>query len=119
MKEPSLKKLAPYFYRLTDKSRLIVYILATGEYNYDRIRKMTVGDLLKRKKHLPDMFNDIIGELTFDREKDALAFHLSEKKYSSKQISNIVERSHKIAEVEYVSLEKFVKAVSVKKKQGA
>lgn len=110
------KKLLPYFRGLTDKFRLMVYLLAI-DYTFDQVRKMTVAELSDVYEDLPEELGlcDVCCELMrYDDEAKAFSTD-SGRPYSRANLIDVLKRSHKIAEVEYEGLDAFVEAVSKKR----
>ena len=112
------KKLQPYFRSLTGKSRLMVYLLATGNYTVDELRKLTVSELNAVVTDVPNEFDltDICRELTHNRDKsEKVLINASGRAYSVSNLIDVLKLSHKIAGMEYQGLEVFIKIVSKKR----
>ena len=111
----SMSSLQPYFYGITDKIRVIIYLLATGQYSFDEVRTMTVGQFKKIAKTIPVelMLVDVCDSLIDDRDKEARVFLFSKDRgYSEKDLKAILLRAHNIAGVDYTGLKAFVKRVN-------
>ena len=110
-----VEKLMPYFRALTVKSRLIVYLLATGSFSYNEVRKVTANDLAIAMGDIPaelDLF-DICDELMHGLSDDDIVFFSSSRPmYSINHMIDILKRSHKNAEVDYIGLSSFVEKVT-------
>lgn len=116
-----VKKLLPYFRALTGKSRLIVYLLGTGDFSFDQVRKLTVQELKTLSCDIPlelELF-DICDELVRDLEGDEVVFSSASRPlHSINDLIGILKRAHKIAEIDYVGLDAFVKKVISRKKKN-
>lgn len=108
-----VEKLEPYFYGLTAKYRLIVYLLATGEYTFNTVKLITVKELIglcKSKLIVSLELVDICDDICEDKDSDSLAFTIpSGRKYTVSVIKDTLKRAHKNAGVEYISRSQFVK----------
>ena len=115
----NIKKLTPYFPGLAEKSHLMVYLLATGKYSFDQLRKISVSELNEIEETLPEellYLVDTCHECVHDKADDDKAFdNTSGRPYSVSNIKDVLKRSHKIAGLEYQNLSEFVKNVSKKR----
>ena len=105
---PALEKFFP---RLTPKYRLMLWLLSKG-VTVDDVRAMSVGDLKAWRSRIPAEFVDIrdaIDIIAQQCDSDSTAFATSAgRKYSAKNIADLVERAHKIAGVKYKGVAAFV-----------
>lgn len=112
-----MTKITPYFKGLTPKIRIMLYLLGTGKYTLDGLRKMSVGDFLALglADVLPSSFElkDICHELVAGRDANETVFcNQSGRTYSIRDLTEILKRSHKIAGVPYEGLQVFAANVS-------
>ena len=96
--------------------RILVYLLGTGQFSFDTLRKLTVAEFseLTLINNLPPTLEleDIVSELK-RRPKEAMVFSRdSGRNYSIMDITNILKRAHKIAGHKYTGLDDFVKHVT-------
>ena len=113
-----VKKLTPYFRALSGKSRLIVYLLGTGDFSFDRVRKLTVKELNTLSRDIPHELEliDICSELVRDLDASEFVFTSASRPFHSiNDLISILKRAHKNAEVDYVGLDYFVKKVALTK----
>ena len=100
---------------ITGKSKLIICLLSTGDYSFDHIRSIKVGELEKLRKTIKTYWPgliDALDELTRNRGADDYAFLFdSGRRYSSNNIRDILIRAHKRAELKYEGLAAFVKKI--------
>lgn len=117
MKKPKITKITPYFRGLTPKVRVIVYLLGTGQYTFDTLRRMTVEQFksLGLESNLPASLElvDICRELVTGRAGDEPVFcNTSGRTYSIKDLTEMLKRAHNIAGVPYEGLQVFINTVS-------
>lgn len=117
MKKPKVFRIEPFLFNLTPKMRIIIYLLGTGDFTFDSLRKLTVAEFsaLNISSRLPVSLelNDICHEITAGRDGDEILFcNTSGRTYSIRDITEILKRSHKIAGVPYEGLENFVSIVN-------
>lgn len=117
MKKPKITKITPYFRGLTPKVRVIIYLLGTGRYTFDSIRRVTVGEFkaLGLESILPVSLElmDICNELVAGRDVDEAVFcNTSGRTYSIRDLTEMLKRAHKIAGVPYQGLQAFVNTVN-------
>ena len=118
--KPTIKRIQPYFVGLTDKTRLMIYLLGTGKYNFDHVRRMTVDELNEWAPKLqPELeLTDILVDLCFGKNgMDVVFTNTSDRSYSVKDVIDMLKRAHKIADIPYAGLKPFVESVSGKKKK--
>lgn len=100
---------------VTQKTKLIILILSTGQYSYDEVRNMTCDQLKAFKPDIPSSFpelRDICDELTASCRSHHRAFtNPSGRPYSIKNIADILIRAHQRADVEYQGREYFAERV--------
>lgn len=112
----NIKKLTPYLSTLTPKYKLIIYLLATGNYNFNDVRFLKKEELTKHcsKKIIKDIgLIDICHDICDTKQKNKkVFFNPSGRNYSESYILSVLERSHKIANETYVSRNHFVKNVN-------
>ena len=117
--KPKIKKIQPYFFGLTDKLRLIVYLLGTGKYSFDQLRRLTIGEVKEWRTEIQRELelNDILSDICFNKGEDEVAFtRPSGSEYSVKAVIDILKRAHKIAKTPYGGLQPFVECVTGKNK---
>lgn len=100
---------------VTGKSKLMIYLLSTGDFSLEQIRSLTVGELLplrnKIKKDVPSLI-DTLSELTSNRDEDEYALlYTSGRRYSVNNVRDILIRAHKRCNVEYKGLDHFVEQI--------
>jgi len=100
-----------YFPRLTPKYRLMLWLLSKG-VTVDDVRAMSAGELKTWWVKVPAEFVDIrdaIDIITQQCDSESAAFTTTAgRKYSAKNIADLVERAHKIAGVKYKGVVAFV-----------
>lgn len=105
---PTIEK---YFPRLTPKYRLMLWLLSRG-VTVDGVRGMSASELKAWRSRVPAEFVDIrdaIDIITQQLDSDSAVFTTTAgRKYSAKNIADLVERAHKIAGVKYKGVAAFV-----------
>lgn len=114
--KPKVKKIQPFFHSLTPKMRILVYLLGSGQFSFDRLRKLTVAEFseLTLINNLPPTLElgDIVSELkNLPSDSPALSRNPS-RSYSIMDITNILKCAHKVAGRKYTGLDDFVKYVT-------
>lgn len=117
MRRPKVSKIQAYFKGLTPKTRLMLYVLGTGEFTIDQVRRMTVAQLKDAgfTDSLPSTLdlNDICYELISSKHSDSLVFmNTSGRGYSVRDVTEILKRAHKIAGVDYGGVAGFIQSVN-------
>lgn len=110
------RSLEEYLGGLSGKSKLIMYLIATGSYTFEQIRTMTVEQLLTLrisvKQNYPDLL-DTLDELTINRDPTEYAFlYASGRRYSVNNVRDILVRAHARCNEEYQGLAQFI--ISIK-----
>lgn len=96
---------------------MMLYVLGTGDFTIDRLRRMTVAQLEDSglTNALPSTLelDDICYELISGKCPDDLVFvNTSGRGYSVKDITETLKRAHKIAGVEYGGVASFIQSVT-------
>ena len=114
--KPKVKKIQPFFHSLTPKMRILVYLLGSGQFSFDTLRKLTVAEFseLALLNSLPPTLEleDIVSELKRHPGESMVFCRNSGRNYSIMDIGNILKRAHKIAGHKYTGLDDFVKHVT-------
>ena len=114
--KPKVKKIEPFFRSITPRIRVLLYLLGSGQFSIDELRKMPVSVFseLPLLKNLPSSLelDDIVSELK-KRPIDSMVFSLdSGRFYSATNVIDILKRAHKIAGKEYMGIDAFVEYVT-------
>jgi hypothetical protein len=110
--------LQDFFVGLSDKSKLIIYLLSLGNHTFEQIRTMSVGTLRAQRKSIskgaPDLI-DVVDEISSGRDENESAFQYgSGRPYPMSRIKDILVRAHAQAGLEYQGLKHFQETVSQK-----
>lgn len=104
-----------YFYGLSEKSRLIVFFSSFEELNFSHIKELRISNLDAYVKFLPKELVVYVRDLIVDNKQSDLVFRFSSgRKYSAKDVENVLIRGHKIADREYKGRYEFIERIQEK-----
>lgn len=111
-----MKEIDEYFYRLSPKNRMLIWLLATG-YTAGEISKMKVSDLCELMETVPTKFPDIRAwceDQCSEQSHDAFAFEKQQGIPMPKNyILGLLIKAHERLGEEFTGLQDFVDRMGV------
>ena len=108
-------EIEDYFYRLSPKNRMLIWLLAIG-HTPDDIRVMTVADISELAQTVPSKFCDIIAwcEDRLREHEDTLLFEKQQGiKMPKSYILGLLIKAHERLGVEFTGLQDFVDRIGI------
>jgi len=104
-----------YLAGCSNKTRLLIYLLATGDFSFHSVRKLTINDLrdycvkVGQKISEGDEFLLLCNDICFQREDHEYVFsNQSGRLLSEKDVQKILMRAHERVDRYYGGLKTFV-----------